>query len=150
MIDVEVFTEGTASLESDGIDEKFFIEISSIVFNHTNTDNVSVSIILTDNDEITKINNEYRDKNQSTDVISFAYRDEPFPAHDGIMEELGDVYISIDKAREQAVEYHTTLVNELKRLTIHGLLHLLGYDHEKSDEDENKMNALEQELFLIT
>lgn len=149
MIDVEVFTEGRASLEADGIDKKFFIGICETVFDHTKTDNVSVSIILTDNDEITKINSEFRGKNQATDVISFAYRDEPFPAHAGIMEELGDVYISIDKAREQAREYSTTLVNEFKRLVIHGLLHLLGYDHEKSDEDEKIMNALEQELFLL-
>ncbi len=150
MRDVEVFTEGKASFEADGIDENFFIKICETVFNHIKTDNVTVSIILTDNDEITKINNEFRGKNQPTDVISFAYRDEPFPAHAGIMEELGDVYISIDKAREQAIEYSTTLVNELKRLTIHGLLHLLGYDHEKSDEDEKIMNVLEEELFLLT
>ncbi len=149
MRNIEVFTEGEVSLEADGVDENFFIGICETVFNHAKTDNVTVSIILTDNDEITRINNEFRGKNQPTDVISFAYRNEPFPAHEGIMEELGDVYISIDKAREQAIEYSTTPVNELKRLVIHGLLHLLGYDHEKSDEDEKIMNALEQELFLL-
>lgn len=149
MRDIEIFTEGTASLESDKIDKNFFIEIGGIVFNHRKTDNVNVAIIITDNDKITKINKEFRGKNQSTDVISFAYRDEPFPANEGVVEELGDVYISIDKAREQAVEYGTTLPEELKRLTIHGLLHLLGYDHEKSDEDEKIMSVLEEELFLL-
>jgi probable rRNA maturation factor len=148
MTDIEVFTEGTASLEPFGIDGNFIVDIARKVFYRTKTDNVHVSVILTDNEEIRKINNEFRGKNQPTDVISFAYRDEPFPLHQGMIEELGDVYISIDKTIEQADEYGIKFPDELKRLTIHGVLHLLGYDHERSEEDEKEMSALEEELFL--
>jgi probable rRNA maturation factor len=148
MTDIEVFTEGTASLEPYGIDGNFIIDFARKVLSRTKTDNVHMAVILTDNEEIRKINHEFRGKNQPTDVISFAYRDEPFPVHEGIIEELGDVYISLDKTAEQAEEYGIDFTDELKRLTIHGILHLLGYDHERSDEDEKEMSALEQELFL--
>jgi probable rRNA maturation factor len=63
------------------------------------------------------------------------------------MEELGDIYISLETASKQALEYEVTLVEEIKRLIIHGALHLLGYDHEKSPEEEKRMNSLEEEIF---
>ena len=148
MTDIEVFTEGTASLDSRAIDGTFIIDIARKVFSRTKTDNVHVAVILTDNELIREINRDFRGKDQPTDVISFAYRDEPFPAHEEIIEELGDVYISLDKTAEQAEEYGIDFTDELKRLTIHGILHLLGYDHERSDEDEKEMSALEQELLL--
>ncbi len=148
MTDIEVFTEGTASLEPHVIDGTFIIDIARKVFTRTKTDNVHVAVILTDNELIREINRDFRGKDQPTDVISFAYRDEPFPVHKEIIEELGDVYISLDKTAEQAAEYGIDFTDELKRLTIHGILHLLGYDHEKSEDDEKEMSALEQELFL--
>jgi len=149
MTDIEVFTEGKASLESSGIDGTYITDIARKIFSRTGTDNVHVAVILTDNEHITTINSQFRGKDQPTDVISFAYRDDPFPLHEGIVEELGDVYISLDKTAEQAAEYDIEFKEELKRLTIHGILHLLGYDHEKSEEDEKKMSSLEQELFLL-
>jgi len=147
MIDIEVFTEGSASIPVDDITGDFFREIAQKVFTITKTDNVHVAIIITDDLEIQKINSEFRGKDKPTDVISFAYRDEPFPLNEGIAEELGDLYISLDTAVKQAEEYGVTLAAELKRLAIHGLLHLLGYDHEKSEEDEQIMAALEDKLF---
>lgn len=109
-------------------------------------DKVSISIILTDNETIHEINREYRGKDKPTDVISFAYRDEPFPSPEDIAEELGDIYISLEKAEEQAPEFEVTFRDELKRLLVHGILHLLGYDHERSPEDEKKMQALEEKI----
>lgn len=147
MIEVDVFTEGSASIPFENITGDFFRQIAHKVFAFTETDNVNVAIIITDDIEIQKINSEFRGKDQPTDVISFAYREEPFPLHEGITEELGDLYISIDTALKQAEEYGVTLADELKRLTIHGLLHLLGYDHEKSQEDEKIMTELEDKLF---
>jgi len=149
MIDIDVFTEGSASIPIDDITGDFFRDIARKVFTITKTDNVHVAIIITDDLEIQKINSEFRGKDKPTDVISFAYRDEPFPINEGIAEELGDLYISIDTARKQAVEYGVTLADELKRLTIHGILHLLGYDHEKSEEDESIMTSLEDKLFNL-
>lgn len=147
MLSIEIFTEGDITLPYKELAEDFFSTITENTLIQTATDNVSLNIILTDNEYIKSINSDYRGKDTPTDVISFAYRDDPFPVIDNPMEELGDVFISLEKASEQAIEYEVTLAEELKRLIIHGVLHLLGYDHEKSDEEEKKMNALEEKIF---
>jgi len=149
MSKVEIFTEGELSLPYSGITKEYISSVSEKVLELTQAVNVSVSVILTTNKIIHEINREYRGKDTPTDVISFAYRDEPFPSPENIVEELGDVYISLEKADEQAVEYEVTLQAEVKRLLIHGILHLLGYDHETSPEDEKKMQDLEEKLTNI-
>lgn len=147
MRNIEIFTEGDITLPYKGLEENFFLSITDSTLIHTETDNVAVNLILTDNEYIKTINSEFRGKDTPTDVISFAYRDDPFPIIDNPMEELGDIYISLEKASEQAVEYEVTLAEELKRLIIHGVLHLLGYDHELSVQDEKEMNSLEEKIF---
>ena len=98
-------------------------------------ENVIFNVIIVDNEEIHKINREYRNIDRPTDVISFALEDDDtFIKMDKRI--LGDIYISIDKAKEQAEEYGHALLRELCFLTIHGILHLLGYDHMKKDEEE--------------
>lgn len=149
MSKVEIFTEGELSLPYSGITKEYISSISEKVLELTQAVNVSVSVILTTNKIIHEINREYRGKDTPTDVISFAYRDEPFPVPDSLVEELGDVYISLEKADEQCVEYEVTLQTEVKRLLIHGILHLLGYDHETSPEDEKNMQDLEDKLINI-
>jgi probable rRNA maturation factor len=86
-------------------------------------------------------------KDSPTDVISFAYREDPFPEAETEVEDLGDIYLSLDRAAQQSVEYGVTLREEVKRLMIHGILHLIGYDHERSAEDEETMRAKEDEIF---
>jgi probable rRNA maturation factor len=149
MRNIEIFTEGNVTLPYNNISEDFFISVMESTLIHTDTDNVSVNLILTDNNYIQSVNSDYRGKDRPTDVISFAYRDEPFPAIDNTLEELGDIYISLEKASEQASEYKVTFTDELKRLIIHGVLHLLGFDHEKSDEEHERMSSLENEIFRI-
>lgn len=144
---IEVFIEGKISLPYESIKEEFYYSITEKTLIETETDNVSVNLILTDDEYITSINSEYRGKDKPTDVISFAYRDDPFPIIDNPMEELGDIYISLETASKQALEYEVTFSDEIKRLIIHGVLHLLGYDHEKSHEDEKRMNSLEEKIF---
>jgi probable rRNA maturation factor len=144
---IEIFTEGSITLPYKELTEELFFTIAEKTFIETETDNISVNLILTDDEYITSINSEYRGKDKPTDVISFAYRDDPFPIIDNPMEELGDIYISLETASKQALEYEVTLVEEIKRLIIHGALHLLGYDHEKSPEEEKRMNSLEEEIF---
>jgi probable rRNA maturation factor len=61
-------------------------------------------------------------------------------------EELGDIYISLEKAEEQAKDFEVTFMDESLRLLIHGILHLLGYDHERSIEDEKIMQKLEEDI----
>lgn len=143
---IEIFTEGEMSLPYSGITKDYVSSISDKILELTETDNVSISVILTDNETIHEINREFRGKDKPTDVISFAYRDEPFPLPGDMTEELGDIYISLQKAAEQAAEYDVTLQAEVKRLLVHGILHLLGYDHEKSSEDEKRMQKFEEKL----
>lgn len=108
-------------------------------------DNVVFNVIIIDNEEIHKINKEYRGIDRPTDVISFALEDDDsFVVMDKRI--LGDIYISIDKAREQATEYGHSLLRELCFLTIHGILHLLGYDH--MEENEEKIMFELQERIL--
>ena len=103
------------------------------------------NIIIVDNDYIHKLNKDYRNIDRPTDVISFALEDDD----DCINEEvrmLGDIYISLDKAKEQAKEYNHSLLRELSFLAVHGLLHLLGYDH--MNEEEEKVMFAKQERIL--
>ena len=93
----------------------------------------SCSIIIVDNDYIHKLNKEYRGINRPTDVISFALEDDKTMVIPDEIRLLGDIYISIDKAKEQAKEYGHSLERELCFLAVHGIYHLLGYDHEKEE-----------------
>lgn len=93
-----------------------------------------VSYIYVDLEQIHKINNEYRQIDRPTDVISFAYIDAE--TSNKLPYELGDVFICVDKVIEQANEYGHSILRECSFLITHGILHLLGYDHiEKEDED---------------
>lgn len=149
MRNIEIFIEGNITLPYKNVQDNFFKAVAENTLKHTDTDNVTVNIILTDNEYIKSLNSGHRGKNVPTDVISFAYRDEPFPFIENTAEELGDIYISLEKASEQAAEYEVTLHDELKRLIIHGLLHLLGYDHERSREDHERMTSLEEKIFIM-
>lgn len=120
---------------------KKFIEYS---LNYLKLEDVIFNIIIIDNDEIHKINKEYRGIDRPTDVISFALEDDDtFISLDKRI--LGDIYISIDKAKKQSVEYGHSLLRELCFLAIHGLLHLLGYDH-MIEEDEKVMFNLQERI----
>ena len=98
--------------------------------------NASFNIILTTNEEIKKLNTKYRNIEQETDVISFALEDEKQEKFFLKERVLGDIYISIDKAKSQSKEYGHSLKRELSFLAVHGLLHLLGYDHMKKEDEE--------------
>ena len=107
-----------------------------------------ISVSLVDNEFIHKINKEYRGIDRPTDVISFAFLDNEdrktiYKSKEPVC--LGDIYISVDKAKEQAEEYGHSLNRELSFLFVHGLLHLLGYDH-MNEEDEKVMFQLQDEI----
>ena len=108
-----------------------------------------VSVTFVDNAFIHKINKEYRHIDRPTDVISFAFldneEDKDVQLHGQGIVCLGDIYISVDKAIEQANSYGHSLERELCFLFVHGLLHLLGYNH-MTPEDEKKMFALQDEI----
>jgi probable rRNA maturation factor len=108
-----------------------------------------VSVTFVSNKRIHEINLEYRKIDRPTDVISFALEEEGegeltvTGAH--IPRVLGDIIISVAKAREQAEEYNHSFMRELGFLAVHGFLHLLGYDHE-TDEDEKAMFSRQREI----
>ena len=102
------------------------------------------NIIIVDNEKIHQINREYRDIDRETDVISFALEDNMDIEYQDFRL-LGDIYISIDKCYEQALEYGHSRVREICFLATHGILHLLGYDH-MTEDDEKEMFSLQEEL----
>jgi probable rRNA maturation factor len=107
-------------------------------------DGVIFNVVFVNNERIKEINKEYRHKDQVTDVISFALEDQKDIVIPGIRI-LGDIYISLDKTKEQAIEYGHSFLREISFLTIHGLLHLLGYDH-MNEEDEKVMFAKQERI----
>lgn len=102
------------------------------------------NIIIVDNKKIRELNKMYRNKDTETDVISFALEDEKSVISPDIRV-LGDIYISIDKARSQAEEFGHSLKRELSFLAVHGFLHLLQYDH-MNETDEKIMFNLQEEI----
>ena len=107
--------------------------------------NAIFNIIIVDEEKIQYLNKNYRNKDSVTDVISFALEDDStFIKTD--MRILGDIYICLKRAKAQSIEYGHSFLRELSFLTIHGLLHLLGYDH-MNEEDEKIMFKL-QEMIL--
>ncbi len=111
------------------------------------SDNTEISVTIVDNEEIRKINNKYRNIDRATDVLSFPLIDfdnEDLP-NDGSKIYLGDIIISIERAKEQANEYGHSLDREVGFLTAHSMLHLLGYDH-MVPEEEKVMFAKQEEI----
>lgn len=109
-------------------------------------DNVSFNVIIVDNKYIHELNKTYRNIDRETDVITFALEDENsivIPDNERI---LGDIYISIDKAKEQAKEYGHSLLRELSFLAVHGFYHLLGYDHQTKEEEKIMFQKQEEVL----
>jgi len=107
-----------------------------------------LSILLVDDPQIHEINRDYLDHDYPTNVISFAMREgEGGELHPGL---LGDVVISTETAARDAAEAGTSFESELFFLMLHGILHLLGYDHERgSEEDARQMEQRERELFAL-
>lgn len=105
---------------------------------------LEVSLTLTNNAEIHAINREYRGVDRPTDVLSFPQfeADEPIPAGSS----LGDIVISLPKMAAQAQDYGHSQRREFCFLFVHGLLHLLGYDHELSPQDEERQFARQNEV----
>lgn len=97
-----------------------------------------VSVTFTDNAYIHKLNKAYRGVDRHTDVLSFPlYEDGDFsPKECALSACLGDIVISVERCREQAGEIGNTMLRELAFLTVHSTLHLLGYDHERSESDD--------------
>ncbi len=141
MNDFEIIDEVNSNLDEIKTLNKFV----EFCLEYLNLDNVIFNIIIVDKEKIQEINKIYRNIDRVTDVISFALEDDTSFIKTKFRV-LGDIYICLDKAIEQAKEYGHSLKREISFLTIHGLLHLLGYDH-MSEEEEKEMFGL-QEMIL--
>lgn len=119
-----------------------------------------ISLLFVDNNEIRQINNETRGIDKATDVLSFpmldypgnmvfknVYKNKKFNEIylDGDELVLGDMVLSLERAREQSIEYNHSFEREVCYLVVHSILHLLGYDH-MNDEDKAKMRTREEEI----
>ena len=127
-----------------------------------------VNLVLTDNEEIKRVNTEFLGIERATDVLSFPMVDYPAPADFSVLEDdenaveyfhpetgeliLGDIVISVERARMQAEEYGHSLKREICFLTAHSMLHLFGYDHMEDDERvemERRQEQILQDLGII-
>lgn len=136
----EIFNETKEELDIK--EEKNIIEFA---LKHENLDNVYFNVIFVDDEKIKQLNKEYRGIDRETDVISFALEDGDCNVNFEFGRLLGDIYICVPKMKAQAIEYGHSLKREMGFLTIHGLLHLLGYDH-MTKEEEKIMFGKQEEI----
>lgn len=130
--------------------EEKYLELTKHALSYLNLSiDPIISVSFVDLKTIHELNKSYRNIDRPTDVISFAFldneKDKETILKSNKMVILGDIYICLDKAKEQAQEYGHSLDRELRFLFVHGLLHLLGYDH-MSKEDEEVMFPLQEKI----
>ena len=122
---------------NETIDEKLLYKVANYALEYEKVSNAVLNIIIVDNEYIHKINREYRGVDRETDVISFALEDDDTFVKLPIRV-LGDIYISIDRVKSQALEYGHSETREISFLTVHGILHLFGYDHMKEEDEKEE------------
>lgn len=126
-------------------DYSYLNEVIENTLKHEKVDNAIFSIIFVDEEFIHNMNRDYRGIDRVTDVISFAFEDNEDIEFDDFRV-LGDIYICIPRMKEQAIEYGHSEKRELAFLTVHGMLHLLGYDHQTKEEEKVMFDL--QEMIL--
>ena len=139
---IEIFNNTEEEIKELEIVEKVLYS----AMDKENLKDTSFNLIIVNNDYIHNLNKEYRNIDRETDVITFALEDEDSIILPKEMRILGDIYISIDKARSQAVEYGHSFLRELSFLAVHGFYHLLGYDHGTKEEEKIMFGKQEEVL----
>ena len=136
------------------IDDAFLESVDATLIERTATavlayvgvsEAVSISLLITNDATLQALNRDYRDIDAPTDVLSFADDNStPFVVAPGTPRYLGDIAISYERVQEQAAAYGHSLTRELAYLVAHGMLHLLGYDHERGLDDATAMRNCEE------
>lgn len=121
-------------VRASGVDGRRLVATAKKLLAAVDEEGASLSVTLVDDAAIREVNREHRGKDKPTDVLSFPMFEAGEESQDGVERMLGDVVISIETARRQAAEYDATLAQELNRLLIHGILHVMGHDHEEAGE----------------
>ncbi len=137
---IEFFNETKEKI----VEEKELKKLADYAIKYMKLDNIEFNVIFVNNEKIHELNKKYRNIDRETDVITFRLADYKEVIYDKI-NVLGDIYISLDKAKSQSIEYDHTYLRELAFLLVHGILHLLGYDHIEK-EDEEVMFKLQEEI----
>jgi len=137
----EIFNETNESIK----ELEMIRKVINLAIKLEDAKNAEFNIILVDNNYIHNLNKTYRNIDKETDVISFALEDNKDIEYNDYRL-LGDIYISLDKAKSQSIEYNHSFEREICFLAVHGFLHLLGYDHMIKEEEEIMFNR--QELIL--
>lgn len=122
---------------------EYLNDVIEFVLKKFDCSNSILNVIFINDDEMHIMNNAYRGIDRTTDVLSFALNDNKRIETE--INVLGDIYISIDKMKSQAIEYEHSEKRELSFLCVHGILHLLGYDH-MNEEDEKVMFKLQKDI----
>jgi len=142
-MEIEIFNQTEENIDTELIELKNLLEdfckreeLGNIIFN----------LIIVNINSITEINKQYRNIDNPTDVISFALEDDDTMKSPSEIRILGDIYICIEKVHQQAKEYGHSFKRELSFLAIHGLLHLLGYDHMNAEEEKIMFDKQEEVL----
>ena len=132
------------NLTTSPVDRKFLKGVARTVLKGENTKEAGLSVALVNSEKIKKLNKKYRGKDKATDVLAFG-QTKNFPALP--KNELGEVVISLGVVKKNAKKYNVAFKKELAQILIHGILHLLGYNHEKSKTEAKKMEK-KQKYYL--
>lgn len=104
------------------------------------------SITFVSDEEIRKLNSQYREKNEPTDVLTFRLKDDDSFPDFGFSEELGDIFISLDAVGRNASSFGVPFSEELTRIMLHGVMHLMGFDHESNDFTKEEMLLKQEDI----
>lgn len=134
-------------LEKNNLNLQRLKNIINTIFQDENINlGTQLNIVITNNKYLRELNSKFKNLNSSTDVLAFSFDNNFLPENISI---LGDVYISLERAKEQAIQYKVSLQNEIERLMIHGILHLTGYTHNEEDKDKEMTEKTEYYLNQI-
>lgn len=140
--DIHIFCEEGHELDS-GLEQRLRELCHKVLCAENST--LPVNIVMTGDAEVRELNRDYRNKDKTTDVLSFPWECDPEDSEflDDEEKLLGELYISVPQVERQAPRFDTTFEEEMNRVTVHGLLHLLGFDHIKP-QDRKIMRAREE------
>jgi len=141
------------NLTTSSVDKEFLKRVAQIVLKGKNKKEAGLSVVLVGEGRMRKLNRRYRKKNKVTDVLAFdqnqksKIKNQKFPILHGNKVELGEIVICLREVKKNAKKYNLDYKKELARVLIHGILHLLGYEHEKSEKGAKEMEK-KQEYYL--
>lgn len=142
---LQVFTNWNDETDQEEIDPELVIQNCALILKHMAPkflQSLELSVFVVNDQMMSEINGERRGKSKTTDVLSFPLYDESLKIPVQI---LGEVVISMETCKKQAIEIGHSVIDEFYRLLVHGILHLFGYDHETNEEDAVLMRKMEDE-----